>query len=573
MNRSWHFQMHKIRQRLGLSPDNTSLSPSLMMPMMDSTTLVTFLFRAPPEARTIELLGSWDNFQQPYRMNHDRRRGTGFWSGCFAFNNIIFDGDRPDWSKPRSGGLKQGGTYWYFYRLNDEVEAYDDSRDYTTSCPLLPGQCLNVLEVPIEMQDPPSRCFSAGGAATEALRAPHTQTMNPDDKFASLEPPPVSKVHDRCISDLAVNGRLESGSHSSGVPARSPSVSPVPKNFRTGSVVRPPRQSSIAQTHEPLLTRESSFSSRRSWYSEGPSFAHSSVPDVYATFSPDLDSGSFELSPVLESPSPRLRRLTSVSYEEDVPVAFRYPDPFQDFDAQHTVDHDDDYNDGFDAFIDVPTSSSPQASLPPTPQWNPPAHYYLTRTSSLPTTTVCNETINIKPWTSYSDPSAQRPTGSAAEREHSSLDSLLPSSSAATLSSNGSSGPITPERLDSIDSAPRPGLDIRVSSRSGPSTHEEGIVSHEPTAISRVTARLRRLRHTSSEAAVASSSPPMYEKHEQGWSGYSLPVAIELKPATLLAPNAGMVSDSVLPSPQLMPELVRNDSFAEGVFSELAFWS
>lgn len=69
---------------------------------MDPTTLVTFLFRAPVEARTVELFGSWDNFDQPYRMHNDRRRGI--WSGIFRFENITFDGDGLRVTKPRSGG-------------------------------------------------------------------------------------------------------------------------------------------------------------------------------------------------------------------------------------------------------------------------------------------------------------------------------------------------------------------------------------------------------------------------------------------------------------------------------------
>ena len=114
---------------------------------MDPTTLVTFLFKAPPEVRTVELLGSWDNFTQPYRMHHDRRRGTGFYSGCFKFHNIIFDGDGARWTRPRTGGLKQGRVYWYYYRTNDMDETYDDSREWTSTCPLLPGQRLNVIYV------------------------------------------------------------------------------------------------------------------------------------------------------------------------------------------------------------------------------------------------------------------------------------------------------------------------------------------------------------------------------------------------------------------------------------------
>ncbi|KAK3678689.1 hypothetical protein LTR78_001142 [Recurvomyces mirabilis] len=183
---------------------------------MDPETLVTFLFRAPPHIRTVELLGSWDNFTHTYRMHHDRRRGTGFWSGCFKFENIVFDGDspKPNWSRPRSGGLKQGGTYWYYYRLDFDIEAYDDSRRCTADCPLMPGQMMNMIEVPTEMLSPPSRCRSACGEGIAGTLAAMTsmrprQTLEPGDKFAALRPPPVSKVHGRCISDMALNGRLE----------------------------------------------------------------------------------------------------------------------------------------------------------------------------------------------------------------------------------------------------------------------------------------------------------------------------------------------------------------------------
>ena len=66
--------------------------PTSVITAMDPETLVTFLFKAPPHIRTIELLGSWDNFTRPYQMHHDRRRGTGAWTGCFRFDNIVFDG-------------------------------------------------------------------------------------------------------------------------------------------------------------------------------------------------------------------------------------------------------------------------------------------------------------------------------------------------------------------------------------------------------------------------------------------------------------------------------------------------
>ncbi|SMQ47533.1 unnamed protein product [Zymoseptoria tritici ST99CH_3D7] len=178
---------------------------------MDPTTLVTFLFGAPLDVHTVELLGSWDNFDRPYQMHHDRRRGTGFWSGCFKFQDIIFDGDgfRP-MKQPRSGGLKQGGTYWYFYRLNYDIDTHDARQPSTTFCPLLPGQPVNVIEVPCEIVELPSRCQSAYGEMMGSLLKWQTsQTLDPASKYAMLEPPPISRVHVRCLSDYALNGRLE----------------------------------------------------------------------------------------------------------------------------------------------------------------------------------------------------------------------------------------------------------------------------------------------------------------------------------------------------------------------------
>lgn len=177
---------------------------------MDPTTLVTFLFRAPPEVRTVELIGSWDNFNQPYRMHHDRRRGLGFWSGCFKFDNIIFDGEHVQWTKPRNGGLKQGGTYWYYYRLNYDIDAFDDRQPYTTTCPILPGQNVNVIDVPIEIQEVPSRCRSAYGDIVGTL-VDHgdQQTLDPGSKLAPIVPPPVSKVHSRCRTEEPLGSKLQ----------------------------------------------------------------------------------------------------------------------------------------------------------------------------------------------------------------------------------------------------------------------------------------------------------------------------------------------------------------------------
>ncbi|KAF2026225.1 hypothetical protein EK21DRAFT_74653, partial [Setomelanomma holmii] len=156
---------------------------------MDNTTLHTFLFHCPAALRTLVLLGSWDNFTRPYSLEVDARRGRNHWRGCFTFSDIICDGDLKDLAPKRDGPLKMGGTYWYYYKVDDDEECHDPSKPSTTVCPLLPGQRLNLLEIPSERH---SRSNS------EPLDG---FTRNPSDRFlnpvppASLRPLPSPRLH------------------------------------------------------------------------------------------------------------------------------------------------------------------------------------------------------------------------------------------------------------------------------------------------------------------------------------------------------------------------------------------
>jgi hypothetical protein len=196
---------------------------------MDPETLVSFAFRAPKDVRTVELVGSWDNFQRPYAMYHDRRRGQGFFTGCFQFQDIVFDGSEVNWTKPRTGGLKQGGTYWYYFRLDDGVEAYDDLRECTAACPLMPGQVVNIIHVPREIIESPTIKRSASVNLVGTLsQLSSLHTTNPQARYQAPQPPPVSKVHQRCVSDFALNGRLE------GQPPSPKDESPSPPSSEEG---------------------------------------------------------------------------------------------------------------------------------------------------------------------------------------------------------------------------------------------------------------------------------------------------------------------------------------------------
>ncbi|KAB8274358.1 hypothetical protein BDV30DRAFT_237797 [Aspergillus minisclerotigenes] len=147
---------------------------------MASTTLMTFLLYTNPQVKSVKLLGSWDNFTKSYPMEHDRRVGPGHWRGCHSFTSIICDGTPKNMGSSRSGGLKMGGTYWYYYLLDDDMEYYNHAEPVTSHCPLLPGQPVNVLHVPVILPDthPIHSCDRSPSPQQTEER-----TMDPNDKY------------------------------------------------------------------------------------------------------------------------------------------------------------------------------------------------------------------------------------------------------------------------------------------------------------------------------------------------------------------------------------------------------
>ncbi|KAJ5788964.1 uncharacterized protein N7518_005975 [Penicillium psychrosexuale] len=189
---------------------------------MISTTLMTFLLITRPEVRSVKLLGSWDNFSKQYAMERDLRVGPGNWRGCHTFTDMI--GDGPDKTQWRTGGLKMGGTYWYYYLLDNDIEYYNESEPMTTMCPLLPGQPMNVLNVPIILPDSRSHGRSVSGSSQ---KSEHLRTMNPEDKFMNPRKPPPQPQSVRLQTSAPVCREPS--------PARSASRSPMAGIHRSAS--------------------------------------------------------------------------------------------------------------------------------------------------------------------------------------------------------------------------------------------------------------------------------------------------------------------------------------------------
>jgi hypothetical protein len=153
-----------------------------------------------PSTKSVDLVGSWDNFTRRYPMERDSRRGVGEWRGIHSFKDITLDGNGARTPK-RNGGLKMGHDYWYYvcacpyllrifsdiyqYELNDGTEIHNTRLPSTTSCPYLPGQPVNVLSVPTQINPLRER------SASEGAMSPGIQTMNPADKFLAPRAAPA----------------------------------------------------------------------------------------------------------------------------------------------------------------------------------------------------------------------------------------------------------------------------------------------------------------------------------------------------------------------------------------------
>ena len=99
-----------------------------------------------------------------------------------------------------------GGTYWYYYRLDDEIEFHNSVEPSSTQCPLLPGQIVNELNVPVVLSGNRSRNTSVSSTSSER------RTMNPTDKFVNPRPVPKPQLARLKTSPTLTQGAFPSTS-------------------------------------------------------------------------------------------------------------------------------------------------------------------------------------------------------------------------------------------------------------------------------------------------------------------------------------------------------------------------
>ncbi|KAK8190150.1 uncharacterized protein BKA78DRAFT_296401 [Phyllosticta capitalensis] len=217
-----------------------------------STTLLTFRVDVPLDAFSVELRGSWDNFNHSYQLQRDQRRSSINWVGIFTFKDIICDGDLESPSEKREGCLRMGGTYWYHYVVNGVYEFCDHAQPSTTRCPFLPGEDLNILDVPCEEAPEDLQDFVPQPADTPAFTwNPQARFSTPrPNKFEALarkaQPPPPSPTYSSPVTPSCENPDFHDFSSNSS--AKRPYQGSIPTS--PDEDIRPPSRNPSAQSND-----------------------------------------------------------------------------------------------------------------------------------------------------------------------------------------------------------------------------------------------------------------------------------------------------------------------------------
>ena len=81
------------------------------------------------------------------------------------------------------------------YQLNGDIEYHNAAEPSTTLCPFLPGQIVNILEVPIQVQDVThGRCDSSSSIGSVHY------TLNPEDKYLDLKPRAAPRLYNSKVT-------------------------------------------------------------------------------------------------------------------------------------------------------------------------------------------------------------------------------------------------------------------------------------------------------------------------------------------------------------------------------------
>lgn len=195
------------------------------------------------------------------------------------------------------------------YRLDDAEEACDSARPVTAACPLLPGQMVNVLDVPVEIVEAPQRVCSASADLPTTIEMP--MTTNPEDRYKKVHRKPPTKLPRYYCSSDALRERFNMDG------------SRLAQDISRTNNVRP--SSPVARSAKRMRFEEPSFQR------PGACQTDATLEDIATLASiPDLDQ-QMEQVPVLRpfapcpSPSADERPVTRGGFLTDFTKSFSFP--------------------------------------------------------------------------------------------------------------------------------------------------------------------------------------------------------------------------------------------------------
>lgn len=430
---------------------------------------------------------------------------------------------------------------------------------------MMPGQVVNILEVPIEIVELPARCCSSSNIEGSLSNWQQLQTLDPATKYEMLEPPPASKTHARSFSDGTLKGRLEHHRLSVLEETVSQPATPALHCAEAMSVQRKDSHN-VSSCNSSIYSQDSSCSAAALTsedLEEGPSgftrpvaeqglyqlpeVSESSLPGAVDLHGPDAEPVEqvehADISPAeISSASPKVKASFPIRKLSALSIG-----PFSVQNVQF-------YNE-----------SRPGTMLNEDPEQHRPRVY------SLPTSELRSSeegSLQLSPMTAPE----QRPSTTESEEGYFALDSDIadndmgsPSFSMASASSDGEESPLRLSPQNSIK------IETRSPSRSG-------------RGFAGFANRIRSMRHRQSRPQTQAEGPPRLTL--PSFINYELPPAMDSNHSLAKSHSnfsnhtrsahgnmpAPTVFDADIPVPAL-PSREAEGSMADAIFSELGYLS
>ncbi|KAI1945296.1 hypothetical protein LOZ57_004327 [Ophidiomyces ophidiicola] len=134
---------------------------------------LNFSLNTPPKIKTVQLLGSWDNYRTQLPLTRTAAGKYASWAGKFRFQSSM---------------LKPGQRYWYYYILDGHHVYHDVNKESTVE--KTTRRTLNILDVPRDAA--PAATTTSSHARVASQTIPKGRALSP----SKIQHPKPSKPYE-----------------------------------------------------------------------------------------------------------------------------------------------------------------------------------------------------------------------------------------------------------------------------------------------------------------------------------------------------------------------------------------